>query len=142
MKTFKIQFIITAVIILTTSKIYSQTRNFNGDTQIEMNFNAGEDYLRWKKEMDNVLLAAIELHKEDKLFVSNLKRSQKFWEAWKDAEIETFFPEYKDSREFYGSMQPLCKYSKLIDWTEERIKQLEIYSKGVQSDDACSPGRT
>ena len=122
------------------NNIQSQTRNFDGDTQTEMNYNAGKVYSEWKEKMQKTLLAAINKNKEDELFVANLKKSQKLWEAWRDAEIETFYPKYKD-KFFYGSMQPLCHYSKLIDWTEQRIQQLGIYSKGVEQDDACGPGK-
>jgi uncharacterized protein YecT (DUF1311 family) len=141
MRIFKKLFLSIIFIFSITNSVRSQTRNFSGDTQTEMNFNANKVYLEWEKKMQKVLMAAIDRNKQDKLFVANLKKSQKLWEAWREAEIETFYPNYEDSNQFYGSMQPLCHYSKLIDWTEQRIKQLEIYSKGVESDDACGPGR-
>jgi len=123
------------------SSANSQTRNFQGDTQIEMNVNANNEYLASEEKMQKSLTEALLKHEGDSLLVTNLQKSQKQWEIWRDAEIEAFYPPYKDSIEFYGSMEPLCRYSKLIDWTEQRIKQLEIYSKDVQSDDACGPGK-
>lgn len=137
---FKKIFLSVLFSVFLLNNIHSQTRNFDGETQTEMNLNAGNVYSEWNKKMQKTLLAAINQNKEDKLFVANLNKSQKIWEAWRDAEIETFYPIYED-KSFYGTIQPLCYFSKLIDWTEQRIQQLEIYSKGVEEDDACSPGK-
>lgn len=137
---FKKSNILVVFSLFILNSIHSQTRSFDGDTQTEMNYNAGKVYSEWKEKMEKVLLDAFNRHKQDELFVTNLKKSQKLWEEWRDAEIETFYPNYKDEH-FYGSMQPICRYSKLIDWTEQRIEQLEIYSKGVTEEDVCGPGR-
>jgi uncharacterized protein YecT (DUF1311 family) len=135
------KYILSIIFIFSiTSIVQSQTRSFSGDSQTDMNVNAREAYSAWEKKMQKVLLAAIEKNKDDKVFVANLKKSQKNWEVWRDSEIETFYPVYEDSKDFYGSMQPLCCYSKLIDWTEERIKQLKVYSK-IEKYDLCAPGR-
>lgn len=118
----------------------AQTREFKGETQSEINFNASIAYKLVDSTMNSIYQLSIAKRKDDKLLVKNLKISQASWIKWRDFEIKAFYPEYPE-KDFYGSMQPVCYYSKLIDWTEERIKQLNIYLHGVDKYDLCSPGK-
>lgn len=120
----------------------AQTRDFKGDTQSDMNLNATNQYKKINDKMINLYKKILLKNSKDLLFIKNLKESQIVWLKWRELEIQTFFPNYDDSRTFYGSMQPQCRISKLMDWTQERINQLEIYLNGVEKDDLCGPGRS
>ncbi|WP_020213209.1 lysozyme inhibitor LprI family protein [Flavobacterium rivuli] len=132
--------IILLLIFLNTNAI-AQSRDFVGDTQSEMNLNAFKSYEEMNIQMVNIYNQIIKKSNNDKLFLKNFKKAQKKWIKWRDLEIEAFFPNYADSQVFYGSMQPLCRFSKLMDWTEERINQLKIYLEGVEKEDLCGAGR-
>jgi uncharacterized protein YecT (DUF1311 family) len=120
---------------------YGQTRNFSGNSQSEMNSNAVTKYKEVNEKMKVKYKQILNKNKRDKLFLFNFAKSQKNWELWRESEIEAFYPNYLDSKDFYGSMQPICKFSKLIEWTEERIKHFDIYIHGVEEGDLCAPAR-
>lgn len=133
--------ILIFVIFSLNCAAFSQTRSFEGKGQTEMNLNAAKEYDAYKYKLQLVVKEIITKNKSDTLFVENFKKSQTAWEKWSNSEIETFFPNYNDSKEFYGSMQPICRYSKLIDWLEERINFLKKnYLKDFKYD-LCAPGR-
>lgn len=119
----------------------AQTRNFNGDTQTDMNLDASKQYEVMNNTMINMYNKILHKNNNDKIFLNNFKKAQGNWLKWRELEIEAFFPKYPDSKTFYGSMKPLCVFSKLMDWTQERINQMKIYLKGVEVDDLCGPGR-
>ena len=118
-----------------------QTRDFRGSNQYEMNKNAEFSFLEINKKMSLKYYKILEKNKTDTLFLKNFKISQKKWLNWRDSEIESFYPNYRDSSVFYGTMQPLCRYSKLIEWTEERIRHFDVYLGKIDKEDLCPPGR-
>ena len=127
--------------LLTNCIVIGQTRSFEGETQTEMNLNAKKEFHKMDSVLTSMYNQIIQKNKSDTLFIKNFKKSQKTWLTWRECEVETFFPKYPDSKDFYGTMSPLCWYSKLMDWTEERIKHFKIYLNGVEKDDLCGYGR-
>lgn len=116
-----------------------QTRTFEGYTQSEMNINAKKEYIEITFKQDSLYKTILKKHTTDKIFLSNLKKSKKKWEEWRDSEINTFFPNYPNIDR--GTMFPICYYSKLIDWTEERIQFLYNYLIETANEELCGPGQ-
>ena len=109
----------------------------NAATQIELNSCAYEEYKKSDEELNRVYTAIHTQYKSDKLFLKKLKRSQRAWIAFRDAEIEAFYPHQDKTRQHYGSIYPVCHNGLLTRLTIERIKQLQVWLDGVEEGSAC-----
>jgi len=105
-------------------------------TQLEMNEDAYNNYLKTDKELNITYQKIIKQYKDDKEFTKNLKISQKIWIQFRDAEMKMKFPDREDG--FYGSIHPMCWSNYLEKLTTIRIKQLKIWLTGIEEGDACS----
>jgi len=131
--------LIIIIAILYARNSFAQRTTFKGDTQTEMNIDAIKSYEKRNKKMMSLYRKILEMYKNDTLMIRNLKKSQRIWAKWIDAEIESYYPNYPNRGEVYGTMQPLCYYSKLMDWTDERIRHFQLYLKPFDSNDLCAP---
>lgn len=105
-------------------------------TQLEMNEDAYNNYLKTDKELNITYQKIIKQYKDDKEFTKNLKISQKIWIQFRHAEMKMKFPDREDG--FYGSIHPMCWSNYLEKLTTIRIKQLKIWLTGIEEGDACS----
>ena len=60
---------------------------------------------------------------DDPLFLDRLKKAQRAWIAFRDAEIGAIFPHDAEPR-YYGSMFPYCRQSWLSLMTRQRAEEL------------------
>ena len=71
-----------------------------------------------------------------KITVENLKKAQRIWIEFRDAELEMKYP--KRERGYYGSIQPLCKAIYLKKLTDKRTETLKVWLIGIEEGDACN----
>lgn len=110
--------------------------NCFSQTQAEMNQQAYASYNKADKRLNTVYQKILVKYKTDKLFVANLKKSQRIWVSFRDAEMDMKYPNYPNQN--YGSIHPTCRAVYLTELTESRIKTLTIWLNGIKEGDACS----
>ncbi|CAA6818015.1 MAG: Unknown protein [uncultured Sulfurovum sp.] len=95
-------------------------------TQLEMNKCAHDDFLKADKELNQVYKALRKVKKEDKLFLKNLKKAQRAWLAYRDADLDAQFTcEGGDLRSCFGSMYGLLLNGSKAELTLQRVKILK-----------------
>ena len=110
--------------------------NCFSQTQAEMNQQAYASYNKADKKLNTVYQKILVKYKTDKLFVANLKKSQRIWISFRDAEMDMKYPNYPNQN--YGSIHPTCRAVYLTELTESRIKTLTVWLNGIKEGDACS----
>lgn len=110
--------------------------NCFSQTQAEMNQQAYASYNKADKKLNTVYQKILVKYKTDKLFVANLKKSQRIWVSFRDAEMDMKYPNYPNQN--YGSIHPTCRAVYLTELTESRIKTLNVWLNGIKEGDACS----
>ena len=106
-------------------------------SQHQMSKEASEAYKKADAELNNVYKEIITKYKSDTLFISKLRKTQRIWITYRDAEVEMKFP--AENKELaYGSVYPMCKSILLKALTEERTEKLSVWLNGVEEGDVCS----
>jgi uncharacterized protein YecT (DUF1311 family) len=75
-------------------------------------------------------------YKSDTEFIKNLKASQIIWIKFRDSEMKVKFPDREVG--YYGSIQPVCRYSYLEKLTKIRTNDLKVWLTGIEEGDVCS----
>lgn len=122
--------ILTVLLLLLSLSCFAQT-------QTEMNMKANKTYQEADKELNKVYQKILKEYKSDVVFIDRLKKAQRIWITFRDAELEMKFPE-EDKQAAYGSMYSLCASSYLKELTEERTQRLKEWLKGAEDGDVCS----
>jgi uncharacterized protein YecT (DUF1311 family) len=107
-----------------------------GQTQLEMNQEEQNKYLKADKELNNVYNQILKEYKTDTEFIKNLKFAQRNWIQFRDAEMKSKYPDREQG--YYGSIHPMCWSIYLTELTEERTKKLKMWLTGIDEGDACS----
>jgi uncharacterized protein YecT (DUF1311 family) len=105
-------------------------------TQSEMNYEAHLKYVKTDKELNRVYKAILNEYKSETQFIERLRKTQRIWISFRDAELEMRFPE-KDKGYHYGSVYPMCVSLILKEMTEERIKKLQVWLEGIEEGEVC-----
>ncbi|WP_106794869.1 lysozyme inhibitor LprI family protein [Aquimarina sp. Aq78] len=106
-------------------------------TQSEMNKDANNEYQKADTELNEVYQNILTEYKSDTIFIDRLKKTQRIWISYRDAELEMKFPA-KNKQTEYGSVYPMCVSYFLKELTEERIEKLKIWLIGIEEGDVCS----
>lgn len=106
-------------------------------TQLEMNEAEYNKYLKADKELNKVYKEILSEYKEDTVFIASLKKSQRIWIQFRDAEMEMMYPEREPG--YYGSIHPMCWSIYLTQLTNERIQKLKLWLLGEEPGNSCSP---
>ncbi len=122
-------FIITLVLCISANFSFAQT-------QLEMNTEAENSYLKADKELNSTYTEILKAYKSDTAFIKNLKTAQNIWIKFRDAEMKMKYPDREPG--YYGSIQPVCWYNYLEELTKKRTKELKIWLKGIEEGDSCS----
>src|SRR3569832_1092379 len=77
------------------------------NTQSEMNLCAASDRLKADAELNQVYQAVLERHRDEPIFLDNLKSAHRAWLKWRDAEMSALYPD-RDDPAAYGSVFPIC----------------------------------
>ncbi len=104
-------------------------------TQYEMNEIAANALKSSEIELETVFNQIVGEYMSDGVFIQNLKKSQKIWKTFRDAELEARYPEKEAG--FYGSIHPYCQATFLEKLTRERISALQIYQEGLAEGMTC-----
>ncbi|MHA7058850.1 lysozyme inhibitor LprI family protein [Aquimarina sp. M1] len=106
-------------------------------TQSEINKEASNNYKKADIELNNVYQNILAEYKYDTAFIGQLKRTQRIWISYRDAELEMKFPAENKQVE-YGSVYPMCVSLFLKELTNERTEKLKIWLHGIEEGDICS----
>ncbi len=101
-----------------------------------MNGSANKDYQASNKKLNAVYQQILKEYKADTAFIRNLKIAQRIWIQFRDAEMKAKYPDRPEGD--YGSVQPMCWNAYLKELTDERIKKLNVWVKGIKEGDVCA----
>ncbi len=108
-------------------------------TQADMNHQAYQDWKKADDELNQVYNQILKKYKDDKVFISKLQKAELAWIKFKDAEIEAIYPD-EDKRN-YGSVYPMCVSGIATEMTQQRIKELKLWLKGIAEGEVCAGSR-
>src|SRR5690606_20706314 len=94
------------------------------------------EYNKTDKKLNEIYQTILSEYKTDTLFIENLKKAQRIWIQFRDAEMEIKYPNYPDK--IYGSIHPVCRALYLTELTNKRIKTLKNWVGGTEEGYACS----
>jgi uncharacterized protein YecT (DUF1311 family) len=106
-------------------------------TQSEMNKDANFEYNEADTELNNVYQKLLSEYKSDSIFIDRLKKAQRIWLSYRDAELEMKFPAENKQLE-YGNTYSMCVSIYLEELTEQRIEKLKDWLNGIDEGNICS----
>ena len=133
---YKYCFLIISLAILAISSDTLAATPVDSQTQSEMNIESSTNTNKADAKLNEIYKKILKEYADDTAFIENLKKSQRAWIVFRDAQIKMKFPE-RDSQ-YYGSIFPLCYNQYLEDLTLARIQTLQEWLDGVEEGDACS----
>lgn len=105
-------------------------------SQMELNLKASENLKASDIELNQVYSKVLKKYKSDSIFISALKKTQRLWITFRDAELEMKFPA-ENKQMYYGSIYPMCVSEFLKEMTDTRTEKLRSYLIGQEEGDAC-----
>jgi uncharacterized protein YecT (DUF1311 family) len=109
--------------------------NVLAQTQLELNHSACGELKHADRKLNQVYQQIITKHSNDTIFITHFKEAQRKWIAFRDAYVDSMYiPEYYTT---YGSIRPLCQCYFIEKITNDRLKQLQLWTDGVEEGDAC-----
>lgn len=105
----------------------------NAQTQADLNDDACEAYREADKKLNAIYQQLLEQHKEDANFTTKLRKAQRAWLAFRDAEMEAIYPA-DNKREEYGSIYPMCSCLEQAALVNHRIEQLSSWLTAKEGD--------
>ncbi|RXG31919.1 lysozyme inhibitor LprI family protein [Leeuwenhoekiella marinoflava] len=119
-----------------TLLVFAFTLSGFAQTQAEMNKTASASFQEVDAELNKVYQQILKEYKQDPLFIKNLRKTQRLWIQFRDAELDMKYPAYADHH--YGSVQPMCRATYLKSLTQERVDKLKIWLQGIEEGDVCA----
>lgn len=130
--------IIISLSISLNAKTVCDMEAVNKGNQYAMNVCASEEYKDESKLMNDIYKSLLATHKGCTVFVNNLKKSQKIWIKFRDAEVDMKLS-YSDMPGNYGTMNSMLRSYELMSLTQERTKRLRQYiTDGIQDEEISS----
>lgn len=105
-------------------------------TQVEMNEKAYSEFNKSDQQLNDIYQVILSKYKTDSIFIKNLKKSQRIWIQFRDAEMEMKYPNYPNR--VYGSVHPMCRAHYLRKLTDKRIETLKKWVSGTEEGDTCN----
>lgn len=133
---FKHLFILLSIVLLFSSNI----QRANTQSQTEMTDKSYQTFEKTDKELNKIYSQILLKYKNDKIFISKLQKAEIAWIKFRDAEIEAIYPE-EDKMHNYGTVYLMCVNGILTEMTQQRIKELKLWLKGMPEGDVCSGSR-
>jgi len=95
--------------------------------QHEMNACASKDFDTADKDLNQTYQAILAKYKDNDTFLANLRKAQKAWIAFRDAELDARFPlaAGQSPNVEYGSMYSMCYFGAKAELTRQRTAQLK-----------------
>ena len=91
-----------------------------------------------ESKMNGAMATILEQHRTDRKFVDKLKKAQRAWLAFRQAQLEAIFPH--DASD-YGTVLPMCRCGILAELTANRTKELMQWTSGIEAGDVCTGSR-
>ncbi|HBI20984.1 MAG TPA: DUF1311 domain-containing protein [Legionella sp.] len=104
-------------------------------TQLEMNQESCNDFAQTDLELNKYYKMVLNTYKNDPLFISKFIISQRKWLVFRDAYLESIYP--NTQKNFYGSVNPMCRCTALTDVTLVRLKQIKMWINGIEEGNVC-----
>ena len=123
------KYVLSLVFCLICFAGYSQT-------QSELNSIQYNQYKKADKKLNEVYQAILKEYKSDTEFIKNLRKSQRIWITFRNAEVKVKFPDREEG--YYGSIHPMCISAYLEELTLDRISTLTHWINGAEEGDGCS----
>jgi uncharacterized protein YecT (DUF1311 family) len=124
------------IYILFIVLFFSQNVLLKAQTQTDLNMVASAELKKAEAEMSLVFNKILKIYSEDKVFITNLKKSQQAWLEFRSIELQVMFPEREPG--YYGSVHSMCLSNYLVQLTNERTKKLTTWIIGTVEGDVCS----
>ena len=105
------------------------------ETKVDNSRNSCSDYLRLKKDVDDVVKKILDDYERDYVFISKFKKAQSSWETSRDAQLEMIFP--SETKGIYGASYPTCRCNALISLADERLNYLVKWISNTEECKAC-----
>lgn len=105
----------------------------NAQTQADLNDDACGVYREADKKLNAIYQQLLEQHKDDANFTTRLRKAQRAWLAFRDAEMEAIYPA-DNKREEYGSIYPMCSCLEQAALVNHRIEQLSGWLTAEEGD--------
>lgn len=118
--------------------IFFLTLNLSGfsQTQAENNIDACTKFKESDKRLNEVYKAILTIYSNDTIFIQNLKKSQRIWIQFRDAEMLVKYPDYSDQT--IDSIQPSCHSNYKRELTDQRIDRLIDWVIGIEEGYNCN----
>lgn len=110
----------------------------NASTQADLNECAGNDLKVADDDLNATYQQLLKKAGGDAVALRKIKTAQRAWVAFRDAQIEAFYPA-EDKQKEYGSVFPMCADLLIADLTRERTKMLKEMLHSVEGD-VCTSG--
>jgi uncharacterized protein YecT (DUF1311 family) len=105
-------------------------------TQNQMNQKAYDNYRKADKDLNTAYSKILKEYKSDTEFIRNLRKSQKIWITYRDAEMSVKYPNRGSGT--YGSSYQMCWYNYITEFTRKRTKELNVWLTGIKEGDVCA----
>ncbi|MCF6130735.1 lysozyme inhibitor LprI family protein [Flavobacterium wongokense] len=105
-------------------------------TQTQLNEKAYANYKKADAELNTVYNRILKGYQSDAEFIRNLKKSQKIWIAFRDAEMLVKYPNRGSGT--YATSHQMCWYNYITDLTRKRTKELNVWLLRVEEGDVCA----
>ena len=117
--------------------IFLAISNSLAQTQAELNQDACAKYEKADAEINAVYRQVLNKYKSEVVFVAKFKTAQRAWIAFRDAHLESLYPE-PNKLMAYGSVNPMCRCEVMAELTADRTKALKKWLDGIEEGDVCS----
>jgi uncharacterized protein YecT (DUF1311 family) len=122
---------LTSIIILAfTFSCFSQTQN-------EMHVKSSDLYKKADDEINLIYQKILTEYQADSNFIDRLKKTQKIWIEFRNAELEMKYPA-EDKKDEYGSSYNVCALNYLTYLTKRRTEHLKIWLAGINEEETCA----
>jgi uncharacterized protein YecT (DUF1311 family) len=98
--------------------------------------NARDEYLNVDKALNKTYQKILSKYQGDSLFIKNLKKAQRIWIQFRDAELSMKFP--NDVKDQYKDLPPVCISNYLTQLTSDRLRTLSVWIYGSEKGEDCA----
>jgi uncharacterized protein YecT (DUF1311 family) len=102
--------------------------------QRELNNSAGKNNANAERDLNTTYQGILKKYADDPAFIGRLRRAQRAWLKFRDAQLEMRFPPSDEA----GSVAPMCYASYKAKLTQARTRQLKVWLDGIEEGDVCA----
>jgi uncharacterized protein YecT (DUF1311 family) len=125
----------TLVILLLA--IFTSNDNPGFQAQTGLRSELCSQYNQANSELNKVYQQILREYGKDALFIQKLKAAQRAWLIFRDAHVESLYPE-KDKLSAYGTVYRDCFCQSMAELTSKRTEQLRRWIEGWKEGEVCA----